>query len=97
MTTIAKLNKSRDLRLIEQIRKDRTFKPDRKLYFDYGTLGLDERIEAYQQNLNKVLLAKNFIENSNFKVFRAAGAEHSLVAWRARLSLPLQFLFDPGR
>jgi enterochelin esterase-like enzyme len=83
--------------IISQIRKDRKFKPDRKLYFDYGTLGPDTRIEAYQQKLNKVLLAKKFIEDSNFKVFRAEGAEHSLTAWRARLSLPLQFLFNPGR
>ncbi len=86
-----------DCRIIEEIRNDRTFKPDRKLYFDYGTLGVDERIEAYQQKLTKVLLAKNFIEDSNFKVFRAEGAEHSLGAWRERLSLPLQFLFNPGR
>jgi enterochelin esterase-like enzyme len=86
-----------DCLIIDQIRKDRKFKPDRKLYFDYGTLGLDARIEAYQQKLNKVLLGKKFIEDSNFKVFRAEGAEHSLPAWRARLSLPLQFLFNPGR
>ncbi len=86
-----------DCLAIEQIRKEPKFKPDRKLYFDYGTLGMDERIEAYQQKLNKVLLAKNFIEDSDFKVFRAEGAEHSLTAWRARLSLPLQFLFSPSR
>ncbi len=54
-------------------------------------------IEAYQQKLNKILLTKNFVEDSNFKVFRAEGAEPSLAAWRARLSLPLQFLFNPGR
>ena len=83
--------------IIEQIRKDRKFKPDRSLYFDYGTLSPDARIEAYQQELNKVLLAKNFIKDFNFKVFRAEGAEHSLAAWRARLSLPLTFLFNPGR
>jgi enterochelin esterase-like enzyme len=83
--------------IIEQIRKDRKFKPDRKLYFDYGTLGPDARIEAFQQKLNKILLAKQFIEDSNFKVFRAEGTEHSLAAWRARLSLPLQFLFNPSR
>ncbi len=83
--------------VIEQIRQDPKFKPDRKLYFDYGTLGLDSRIEDYQQKLNKVLLAHGFIEDSNFKVFRAEGAEHSLASWRARLSLPLQFLFNPGR
>jgi enterochelin esterase-like enzyme len=83
--------------IIEQIHKDPKFKPDRKIYFDYGTLGPDERIEAYQQKLNKVLLAKNFIEDASFKVFRAEGAEHSLTAWRARLSLPLQFLFSPSR
>lgn len=83
--------------IIEQIRKDPKFKSDRTLYFDYGTLGPDARIEEYQQKLNKVLLAKGFIEDSNFQVFRAEGAEHSLAAWRARLSLPLSFLFNPGR
>ena len=86
-----------DCLIIEQIRRSRSFKPDRKLYFDYGTLGPDERIEAYQQKLNKVLHAKNFIEDSNFKVFRAEGAEHSLAAWHARLSLPLHFLFGAAR
>lgn len=83
--------------IIEQIRRDGRFKPDRKLYFDYGTIGLDARLEAYQQKLNKVLVSKNFIEDSNFKVFRAEGAEHSIAAWRARMGLPLQFLFSPGR
>jgi enterochelin esterase-like enzyme len=83
--------------IIEQIRRDPKFRPDRRLYFDYGTLGPDARIESYQQDLSKVLIAKNFIGDSDFKVFRAEGSEHSLTAWRARLSLPLTFLFEPGR
>jgi enterochelin esterase-like enzyme len=86
-----------DCLIINQLRADASFKPNRRIYFDYGTLGQDARIEAFQQKLNKLLVSRNFIEDSDFKVFRAEGAEPSLTAWRARLSLPLQFLFSPAR
>jgi enterochelin esterase-like enzyme len=80
--------------IIQQIAADKAFRPDRRLYFDHGTFGDDRIAEAYQQQLNAVLLKKGFIEGRDFKVVRAEGTDHNLAAWRARLGAPLQFLFE---
>ena len=79
--------------LIEQIRAEKNFRPNRKLYFDHGTLGGDATDEPYQRRMNEVLQEKGFVEGRDFKVLVAEGAEHSLSAWRARLGAPLLFLF----
>ena len=79
--------------IIQQIEADPTFRPDRKLYFDYGTCGEDRLAEPFQKKLNAILAAKGFLEGRDFKVVRAEGADHSLAAWRARLGAPLQYLF----
>ena len=79
--------------IIEQIAADPGFRPDRKLYFDYGTIGEDRNAELFQQRLNAVLAKKGFVEGRDFKVVRAEGTDHSLAAWRARLGAPLQYLF----
>lgn len=79
--------------LLEQIAADRTFRPDRRLYFDHGTFGDDRTAEPYQQRLNALLAGKGFVEGRDFKVVRAEGTDHTLSAWRARLGAPLQFLF----
>ena len=79
--------------ILEQIAADRTFQPDRKLYFDHGTFGDDRTAGPYQQRLNALLVGKGFVEDRDFKVVRAEGTDHTLSAWRARLGAPLQFLF----
>ena len=79
--------------IIEQIAADRTFRPDRKIYFDHGSFGDDRIAGPYQDKLNALLIAKGFVEGRDFKVVRAEGTDHSLSAWRARLGAPLQFLF----
>ncbi|MDQ3624910.1 MAG: alpha/beta hydrolase-fold protein [Verrucomicrobiota bacterium] len=82
--------------IIERIRADQSFRPNRKIYFDYGSFGDDRIAEAYQQVLDAVLLEKGFVEDRDFKVIRAEGTDHALAAWRARLGAPLQFLFGRG-
>ena len=79
--------------IIEQIAADPGFRADRRLYFDYGTIGEDRNAELFQKKLNAVLVGKGFVEGRDFKVVRAEGADHSLAAWRARLGAPLQYLF----
>ena len=79
--------------IIQQIAADPTYRPDRKLYFDYGTVGEDRFTEPFQKKLNAVLAGKGFVEGRDFKVVRAEGTDHSLSAWRARLGAPLQYLF----
>ncbi len=84
--------------LIEQVHADATFRPNRRIYFDHGTLGADSTDDAYQQRMSEVLRAKKFVEGRDFKVLVAEGSDHSLSAWRARLGAPLMFLFgkSPG-
>lgn len=79
--------------LIEQIRADQTFRPDRRIYFDHGTLCGDASDEFYQHRMNGVLREKGFVEGRDFRALVAEGADHSLCAWRARLGAPLLFLF----
>jgi len=64
----------------------------RRLYFDYGTTGGDERIEERQDRVNEVLHGKGYREGENLMVRRFEGADHSEWAWRSRLHLPFQFL-----
>jgi pullulanase len=82
--------------IIDQIRAEPQFRPDRQIYFDHGTLGGDSAGDAYQKRMDEVLRAKGFVEGRDLKVLRAEGAEHNLCAWRARLGAPLEFLF-PAR
>ncbi|MEO7319632.1 MAG: alpha/beta hydrolase-fold protein [Chthoniobacteraceae bacterium] len=79
--------------IIKQIAAESTFRPDRKLYFDYGTFGEDRNAASFQQKLNAVIAGKGFVEGRDFKVVCAEGTDHSLSAWRARMGAPLQFLF----
>jgi enterochelin esterase-like enzyme len=83
--------------LIEQIRAEATFRPDRRIYLDHGTLGSEAGNEEYQRRLDAVLRGKGFVEGKDFKVLRAEGTEHNLCAWRARLGAPLCFLFGGPR
>ncbi|MDB6151857.1 MAG: putative esterase [Chthoniobacteraceae bacterium] len=79
--------------IIEQIRSDPDFLPDRKIYFDHGTAGGEAANEEYQTRLNAILSKKTWVEGDHFKVLRAEGTAHNLCAWRARLGAPLTFLF----
>ena len=79
--------------IIQQIANDRTFRPDRQLYFDHGTFGDDRTAESYLVVLQGILAEKGFQPGRDLKVVRAEGTDHSLAAWRARLGAPLQFLF----
>jgi len=65
---------------------------NRRLYFDYGTTGGDEGIEARQMRVNEVLAEKGYVEGENLVVRRFEGADHSERAWRARVHMPLRFL-----
>ncbi len=82
-----------DCELLDQLAADPGYRADRKLYFDHGEFGEDRLAAPFLKKLSAVLASKGLVENRDFKVLRAEGAEHSLTAWRARLGAPLRFLF----
>ena len=66
-----------------------------RLYFDYGTGGFDADCEPEQNSVNAWLISQGLKQGEDFVVHRIPGAEHNEAAWRARLDLPLNFLFGP--
>lgn len=86
-----------DCWIIEQIASEPSFRPNRRIYFDHGTICGDAGDDTFQEKMNAVLRKKKFVEGRDFRVLRAEGADHNLTAWRARLGAPLQFLFSDLR
>ncbi len=64
-----------------------------RLYFDYGTRGIDATFEPEQKRVDAWLTAQGLKEGEDFVVRKFPGAEHNEAAWRARLDEPLVFLF----
>ena len=63
-----------------------------KLYFDYGTAGLDAQYEPFQQRMDDHLAAAGYTRNQDWLTLKFPGAEHNEAAWRARVNIPLTFL-----
>jgi predicted alpha/beta superfamily hydrolase len=62
-----------------------------KIYFDYGTIGLDAYYESYQIRVDSIM-ERNGYNNKNWTTLKFIGADHSETAWRKRLDIPLTFL-----
>lgn len=63
-----------------------------RLYFDYGTVGLDECYEPYHRDLGAILRSKGWEDEWEFRIARIAGGTHDLNSWRDRLGPALQWL-----
>ncbi len=61
-------------------------------YFDHGTETLDAAYGPYQQDMDRVMVAKGYRQGVDWQSRRFEGAPHSEAAWRARLEVPLRFL-----
>ena len=64
-----------------------------RVYMDNGTEGLEQKIQAYCDDMLAALPEKGFVQGANFDWFLDQGAEHNEQAWAARLERPLLFLF----
>lgn len=64
-----------------------------KIYFDYGTAGLDSLYKRFQLQADAVMQAKGYT-SVNWLSKEFAGEDHSESAWRRRLSIPLIFLLN---
>jgi predicted alpha/beta superfamily hydrolase len=63
-----------------------------RIYFDYGTETLDSWYEPYQKQMNEAMKSKGYIKGKNWETRKFEGAEHTEIAWRKRLDIPLLFL-----
>jgi enterochelin esterase-like enzyme len=66
--------------------------PGIKLFFDYGTKGLDECYDPYHRDLAGLLRAKGLRDDVDFRILRVEGAGHDELSWRQRFGEALRFL-----
>ncbi|NJM05629.1 alpha/beta hydrolase [Candidatus Gracilibacteria bacterium] len=63
-----------------------------RLYFDYGTEGLDAAYEPFQLQMDEHLRRAGYTYDADWMTLKFPGTGHSESAWRARVHLPLAFL-----
>jgi glycosidase/predicted alpha/beta superfamily hydrolase len=66
--------------------------PGHLFYFDLGTATLDRGYEPYQRRVDALMSRAGYREGVDWMTIKADGAEHSELAWRARVDVPLKFL-----
>jgi predicted alpha/beta superfamily hydrolase len=64
-----------------------------KIYFDYGTEGLDGEYEPYQLLADAAMQERGFERNRNWLTLKFEGAAHHENDWHKRFHVPMEFLF----
>ncbi|MEC3907632.1 alpha/beta hydrolase-fold protein [Tamlana sp. 2201CG12-4] len=64
---------------------------DHKIYFDYGTEGLDSLYKEWQLRIDKTMSKKGY-SSKNWISKEFKGKEHSEEAWSERFHIPMEFL-----
>lgn len=73
--------------------EDSSFLPgSTRIYFDYGTVGLDECYEPYHRDLGAIFRSKGWEDDREFRIARITGGTHDPTSWRDRLGPALQWL-----
>jgi predicted alpha/beta superfamily hydrolase len=65
-----------------------------RLYFDFGTITLDAAYEPFQIRMDGWLERAGYVRGQSWTTLKFDGAAHTEAAWRARVELPLGFLFS---
>ncbi|CAN5453211.1 alpha/beta hydrolase-fold protein [soil metagenome] len=63
-----------------------------KIYFDYGTKGLDAQYESYQVKADALMKKRGYKKGKNWITRKFVGDEHSEKSWGGRVEIPLIFL-----
>ncbi|MCA9930478.1 MAG: alpha/beta hydrolase [Anaerolineales bacterium] len=63
-----------------------------KIYFDYGTKTIDAWYEPHQLQIDAAMAAIGYTKGVDWVTHKFEGEEHSEIAWRKRLDVPLTFL-----
>ncbi len=63
-----------------------------KIYFDFGTEGLDAEYEPFQIMADSAMIQAGYEKNKNWMTLKFEGAKHHEDDWRERFHIPLEFL-----
>lgn len=79
--------------IIRDIASGLTAPEGTRLWFDYGTQGLDGQYGPTHEAVRAWLLGQGRVEGRDFVVRPYQGADHNEASWRARVEDPLMFMF----
>ena len=65
-----------------------------KIYFDFGTLGLDSLYEPYQLLVDSIMIENGYTKNKNWVTKKYFDEDHNEDYWRARFHIPIDFFFN---
>ncbi len=68
------------------------FPRDARLFFDYGTVGLDECYEPYHRDLGAILRGRGWQDDREFQIVHSRGGSHDPASWETRLGPALRWL-----
>jgi len=83
---------SKILRSLEERSSLPSREGESRLFFDYGTVGLDECYEPYHRDLGGILRDKGWKQGREFEITRAVRGTHDAASWNARLGPALRWL-----
>ena len=64
-----------------------------RIYFDYGTLGIDRFYEVHQKKVDQLMINRGYKKGENWETLKFEGATHSENSWKNRSNVFLRFLF----
>jgi predicted alpha/beta superfamily hydrolase len=77
--------------MINYLKKNMPDPASHKLYFDFGTQGLDAEYEKYQLRVDKAIQRAGYKVGENWITRKFEGDDHHERFWRERVHIPLQF------
>lgn len=63
-----------------------------RIYFDYGSEGLDQYYEVHQLQVDKIMQRKGYVSGRDWMTRSFPGTDHTERDWAARLDVVLEFL-----
>jgi len=63
-----------------------------RIYFDYGTIGLDECYEPYHRDLGAILRGRGWKDGEDFQIHRHTGGSQEITSWQQRIPPALHWL-----
>ena len=79
---------------IEYLKNNLPSPKTHKIYFDYGSIGLDSLYEPFQVEVDSLLMRRGYTKGRNWLTKKFEGEDHNEKFWRKRFHFPIKFFFQ---
>ncbi len=78
--------------MLLHLEERKSLPPGSRIYFDYGTVGLDECYEPYHRDLGAILRCRGWKDGEDFQIHRHTGGSQDITSWQQRIGPALRWL-----